>query len=54
MKVEDNKIVEATEDELFDIYLKRGFDELFSFTDYVRACRRNGTHVIREDEESSE
>lgn len=45
MKVVNNKIVEATENELFDVYLKRGFDEIMSFPDYVAACKSRGTKV---------
>ena len=45
MKIVNNKIVEATENELFDVYLKRGFDEIMSFPDYVEACKSRGTKV---------
>ena len=34
MTVKDGKIVRATENELFDEYLRRGFDDLFSFNEY--------------------
>lgn len=44
---ENNKIVECTENELFDFYLKRGYDDLFSFTDYMRQCEELGTVVIK-------
>ena len=33
MKIHNNKIVEATEDELFSIYLDKGYDDIMSFTD---------------------
>lgn len=46
MKVKDGKIVQATEDELFAYYLKRGFDDLMSFDDYKKRCIELGTEVI--------
>ena len=47
MKVKDGKIIEATEDELFEVYLKRGFDELFSFDEYLRLCEMHGTRIFK-------
>lgn len=46
MKIENNKIVECSEDELFGHYLKAGFDEIMSFDDYRQSCEKNGTKVI--------
>lgn len=34
MKIENGKIVAATEDELFRLYLDRGIDDVMSFPDY--------------------
>lgn len=48
MKIENNKIVECTEDELFEHYLKAGFDEIFPFTEYKEQCEAHGTKVIKE------
>ena len=48
MKIENNKIIEATETELFNIYLKRGYDDLFSFDFYKRRCIDLGTKIIAE------
>ena len=48
MKVENNKIVEATESELFSVYLKEGYDDIMSFPDYLYSMRRLGV-VILED-----
>ena len=50
MKVKDGKIVQATEEELFAIYLKRGYDDLFSFDHYKRRCVELGTEVIESEE----
>lgn len=49
MKVENNKIVEATEDELFDVYLERGLDDIMSFTAYKEAIKRNGCVIISKE-----
>lgn len=46
MKVKNNKIVEATESELFDYYIKRGFDDLMPFDTYIESCKRNGTKIV--------
>lgn len=50
MKVEKGKIVECTEAELFEYYLTRGWDDIFSFPDYMRRCIENGTKVIADEE----
>ena len=52
MKIKDGKIVEATKSELFDYYLKQGFDEIYSFPDYCERCKMYGTEIV--DEETSE
>ena len=49
MKVKNGKIEQATEIELFELYLKRGFDDLMSFTDYKQRCIELGTEVIEEE-----
>ena len=46
MKIENGKIVQATEDELFGVYLARGFDEIMSFVEYKERCEAAGTKVI--------
>lgn len=51
MKIKDGKIVEATESELFDYYLSRGFDDFMSFAFYMKRCEDLGT-VITEKEEN--
>ena len=51
MKIKNGKIAEATESELFDYYLSRGFDDIMSFTDYMKRCESHGT-VITEKEEN--
>ena len=51
MKVKNGKITEATEDELFEVYLKRGFDDIMSFYDYKAQCMRLGTKIVEEGAE---
>lgn len=46
MKIKNGKIVEATEDELFGVWLKKGFDDIMSFTDYKSRCVELGTRII--------
>ena len=45
MKIIINKIVEATEDELFDLYLKRGMDDIMDFNEYTRKMEQAGCVV---------
>lgn len=53
MKVENGKIIEATERELFEQYLKRGYDEIFSFPYYLERCKGLGTKIIDEINETT-
>ena len=46
MKVENNKIVEATEAELFDYYLQQRYDDIMTFTDYLYSMQRAGVKII--------
>lgn len=48
MKVENNKIVEATRDELFDYYLTRDWDSVMSFPEFARRCEEHGTKITKE------
>lgn len=45
MKVEDGKIVEATENELFSLYLERGMDDVMDFHEYRRRMEHAGCRV---------
>ena len=42
MKVENRKIVEITENELFHLYLDRGIDDIYSFPQYVEMFKKAG------------
>lgn len=46
MKVENGKIVEAASNEMFKVYLERGWDDIMSFYDFVARCEQNGTTVV--------
>lgn len=48
MKVENGKIVEATENELFAQYLRSDWDELFSFPEYLALLKYQGVKVVDE------
>lgn len=49
MKVENGKIVEITEQELFGLYLDRGMDDVMDFHEYRNRMERAGC-CVREDE----
>ena len=50
MTVQDGRIAEATEDELFALYLAREWDEVVSFPDFLRACREKGIVIVDEED----
>ena len=54
MKIENGKIAECTELELYDFYLTRGWDEIYSFPDYMQRCVANGTKIIEIETEDDE
>ena len=49
MKIENGKIIEATENELFDIYLEGQWDNIYSFNKYVELCEKAGTKIIKKE-----
>lgn len=46
MKVENNKIVEATEQELYKKWLELEIDDIYSFDDYIRKLKDMGVKII--------
>ena len=46
MKVEDGKIVEITNNELFSLYLSREMDDLMDFNEYVYRMKEAGCIVV--------
>ena len=53
MIIKNGKIAEATESELFSHYLKNGWDDIMSFTDYMKRCVEKGT-IIKEEKDETE
>lgn len=53
MKIKNGKIAEATELELFDYYLSRGFDDIMSFKRYMERCEDLGTVIIKEEKDET-
>lgn len=41
----DNKILEATNDELFRYYLRSGWDDIYSFPEYKRLMKDHGVKI---------
>lgn len=48
MKIENGKIIEATEGELFILYLDRGYDDCMDFHEYLAKMSRAGCTVVEE------
>ena len=46
MKIENDKIVEATENELFEYYLDHGYDDVMMFSDFLCSMRKAGVRII--------
>ncbi len=51
MIIKDGKIAEATESELFDYYLSRGFDDIMPFKFYMERCEGLGTIITEKEED---
>lgn len=50
MKIVDEKIAEATRDEMFDYYLTRDWDTVMPFAEFLRRCEENGTKITDKKE----
>lgn len=48
MKITNGKIVEATNTELYEYWLKQ-WSDIYSYTDYKQRCIELGTKVIEDD-----
>jgi hypothetical protein len=48
MKIENDKIIQATEDELYSYWLSRGWDDVYSFHEYMQRMKDAGCEVIAE------
>ena len=49
MKIENGKIVEATEQELWGYWLSRDWYEIMDFNEFLLRCKYAGTTVVKED-----
>ena len=49
MIIENGKIIEAAESELFILYLRREMDYIMDFNEYVRLMKSAGCAVVAED-----
>ena len=49
MKIENGKIKEATESELFDEW-RKGWDDLFSFKEYLLKMENLGVKIVEQRE----
>ena len=54
MKIHYGKIIEATEAELFDYYVKSGWSEIMSYIDFKERCIKQGTKVIEDKENDND
>lgn len=45
MRIENGVIVEATETELYDYYLKQNWYTVYDFQEYKRLCAKGGTKI---------
>lgn len=45
MTITQGKITEATEAELFEYYLKTGYDDILPFDEYANKCIHQGTKI---------
>lgn len=54
MKKELNIIIEATESELMEHYLQEGYDDIYSFREYLRLMVEAGVKIVEEKEERHE
>lgn len=52
MKIENNKIIEATEHELFQHYLNEAYFLMIDYNDFKSQCIKNGTKIIDEKSET--
>ena len=53
MKIRKGKIVETKESELFAYYLKRGYDDIYDFPEYLDKMKALGVTVIEEPEDNN-
>lgn len=47
---EAGRIVEAAEDDLFEVYLQNDLDEIFAFPDYARIMKKQGVKFVKPED----
>ncbi|MDY2983843.1 MAG: hypothetical protein SOR75_00750 [Synergistes jonesii] len=52
MKVRRGRIVECTEAELTAYWLRHGWDDIYSFPEYIRRCVEQGTIIMDAEKEN--
>jgi len=50
MEVKNGKIIKTTESELFNYYLSRELDDIYSFPDYLDKMKNIGVEIQKEKE----
>lgn len=53
MKIENNKIIEATENELFSLYLKSNWSDFIDFYEYMRRMEKTGVKITDKEKKSN-
>ena len=48
MKIENDKIIQATEDELYSYWLSRGWDDIYPFPEYMQRMKDAGCEIVVE------
>lgn len=48
MKIVDGKIAEATKSELFNYWLTRGYDDIYSFPEFLERMMERGVKIVEE------
>lgn len=47
MKIENGKIIEANTDELFRLYLDRGYEDAIDFYEYCNRMQECGCKIVK-------
>jgi hypothetical protein len=54
LKVENGRIVEATESELRDYWLTKGLDDIYSFPEFLKKIQKAGVKIVEEAENEAD
>ncbi len=53
MKIVDGKIAEATKSELFNYWLTCGYDDIYSFPEFLERMKKCGVVIKEEDDKNA-